>query len=141
MRDQQKNKVYSWEQRYIAPHDKSQVPFEQIQSLVDHVWEQEGLQHPPRVKNLPRNAHCRSGDATRTIVRFHEGTTPTWIILHELAHSMTSDVDHNSNWHGSLFVGQYILLVSKYLGIKLSDLIVSARKDDVKYKLGYVCQF
>ena len=138
-RDYQRSKVYAWEQEYIAPHDSSQVRFEDIPAIVNYVWEAEGLLYPPAIEAFPKQMKRNAADATRLTLRFHEDQcTSTWIILHEIAHSMTSEAWGNSNQHGSDFVGVYILLASKYLGVRLSDLIVSARESKVDYNLGAV---
>ena len=47
MTDPQRRRVYAWEDRAVAPHDVALVPFVRLQSLVDHVWMQEGLFWPP----------------------------------------------------------------------------------------------
>jgi len=125
IRDLQQSAVYAWEQRNIKPHDKSSVPFDQIQSIVNYVWQGEGLQYPPLVEPLPKQVKRHSADALRTVVRFGE-TTPTWIILHELSHSMTSLHDGYSNHHGALFLGVYIKLAAKYLRLDLETLFASA---------------
>jgi hypothetical protein len=121
MRDLQRSKVYAWERKNIAPHDLTPVAFHNVKAIVDYVWKSEGLLYPPLVESMPKQNKTAAGDAFRYRVRFTE-TTHTWIILHELAHSMTSDIDGNSNQHGSLFMSVYISLVSRYLKIPYATL-------------------
>ena len=117
----------------MAPCDKQVVPFCQIQSIVNYVWKQEGLLFPPMVDKMPKQNH-NGGDATRTMVRFREQTF-TWLILHELAHSMSSTVDNKSNRHGALFMGIYIQLLSRYLVMSFNDLATSAEASGLHVKL------
>jgi hypothetical protein len=124
-RDRQRSAVYSWETANIAPHDRTIVPFAQIKVIVDHVWKDMGLEYPPLVEPLPKQDKS-SGDASREVVRFRE-TTYTWIILHELAHSMTSIADGPSNKHGALFMGIYLRMAARYLGLDHAVLVKSAR--------------
>ena len=136
-RDNQRTKCYRWEAELGGPRDT--VPFKQIQSVVDHVWASEGLQHPPKVVRLPKTSKY-GGDATRTKVRFH-GSTSTKTILHELGHSMTMDVDGNGDSHGPHFVGTIMLLYNKYLGIPLERMTKLARERKLKYHFGTESRF
>lgn len=122
-RDSQRSKVYAWESANIAIHDRNVVTFDQIEPIVRFVWSNEGLQFPPLVEKINGN---KAGDATRLCVRFQKRTY-TWIILHELSHSMCATADGYSNKHGSLFLGLYLRLCSKYLGLNLDNLKQSAK--------------
>jgi len=133
VRDRQRSLVYNWERTYVASHDRNIVHFEFIQNIVNWVWEKEGLKYPPLVKKLSKHNN-HAGSACRTCVRFKEKTY-TWIIFHELAHAMTSDIEHRSNHHGALFMGIYIQLLARYLKISYSDLVSSALKSNLRVKL------
>ncbi len=129
MKDSQKNRVYAWENFTVAPHDRTDIPFDQIQSIVDYVWAGRGLEYPPQV--MPKyKKKTKTADATRVTVRFGEKTR-TWVILHELAHSMTSTVDGRSNYHGALFMGIYLQLLRVYLKL---DLFESAKQAGLHVK-------
>jgi hypothetical protein len=41
--------------------------------------------------------------------------TPSWCVLHELAHAMTSHADGRSDGHGPIFMGVYVRLIERYL--------------------------
>ncbi len=129
--DLQKSRVYRWESINVAPFDRTKVQFKSIESVVHYVWESEGYRYPPLVELLPSRCSKRLGDATRCVVRFRE-ETQTWIILHELAHSMTSEADGASNVHGALFMGIYCHLLSKYMRMDYTTLKLSARKFGLK---------
>jgi len=130
-RDRQRSAVYSWEDKTIAPHDTTAVPFDQIEFIVNHVWAKEGLEHPPQVIPIAKTA--KGADATRIKVRFGK-TTFTWIILHELAHSMTTQHDGPSNKHGALFLGLYCQLVSRHLNFDFDLLAKSAEEWGLRIK-------
>lgn len=105
-------RVYAWENRVVAPRDRSVVPFQQMQALVDHVWAGEGLAWPPRMR--PRKA-TRGVLATgsRLAIEAPE-TLPSWVLLHEIAHAMTSTADGDGAGHGPDFVGVYVRLLVRY---------------------------
>lgn len=143
MRDFQRQRVYNWENKHIAPFDKSRIPFSQIQSIVDYVWEQEKLTNPPRVFAFPKHVTTKCGDANRIRIRFHENEkTPTWVILHEIAHSLTMTFDWEiADRHGPEFVGMYIHLVSKHLKFQPLALAYTAQISGVKFTLGVTPAF
>lgn len=82
--------------------------------MVDAIWREMGLGYPPKVERLPTQATARQADATRLTLRLPE-QVPPWILLHELAHAMTSTHDGVSDGHGPLFVGLYVDLLVRYL--------------------------
>ena len=131
LRDHQRSKVYKWERTHIAPYDHTPVPYENIKAIVDYVWANEGLLYPPCVEPMPKQKHAL-GDATRTTVRFVP-TTYSWVILHELSHALSSNIQETeilaeglSNQHGAIFMGIYVNLLSKYLHLDVQELIQSA---------------
>jgi len=87
-RDRQRSRVYAWENREIAPRDRSRVAFPAAQGMVNAIWSEMGLRYPPRVEPLPAQARMRVADADRLTVRLPR-LAPSWCLLHELAHSMT----------------------------------------------------
>ena len=105
--------LYAWEDAVVAPRDRSLVPFAQLQSLVDHVWTCEGLRWPPRVRRLPSRAHRTIARATRLAVEA-PAALPSWLLLHELAHAMTSTAEGENDGHGPDFVGTYVRLLVRY---------------------------
>ena len=138
-RDFQRSKVYKWERSVCPLYDKSQVPFENIQAIVDYVWKSEGLEHPPVVKALDPRKSCL-GNGWRSDVGFHPNClVSTCVILHELAHSLSSipgmDMSDETNGHCEDFMGCFIKLLDKYAGIPLPVLLYTANKQGVKYNL------
>jgi hypothetical protein len=123
--DRQKQLVYDWENGVVSPLDKTKVNFDNIKTLVDYVWQNEGLEYPPLVEKLPPQTKRICGDATRTKIRFGD-TTYTWIILHELAHAMSATHDCKSNLHGALFMGLYLRLLLNYLCVGLIDSAIAS---------------
>jgi len=125
-RDRQRSKVYAWEESFIATRDPSSIPFAQAQGMVDAIWAEMGLRFPPKVERLPRQARSTMADATRLSVRL-PGSSPSWWLLHELAHAMTSTVDGRSDGHGPKFMGLYAQLLTRYLRVPLDALVVSLK--------------
>ncbi|MEJ1975080.1 MAG: hypothetical protein WDN49_02490 [Acetobacteraceae bacterium] len=117
IRDGQRSRVYAWEDRVIAPRDPSHIPFPAAQGMVDAIWSEMGLRHPPRVEPLPAQARARIADANRLTLRLPR-LTPSWCLLHELAHAMTTTHDGRSDGHGPRFVGIYVQLLGRYLRLE-----------------------
>jgi hypothetical protein len=111
--DRAARRLYAWEDAVVAPRDQSRVPFGQLQSLVDHVWQDAGRHFPPRVKPLPKQARRTVTRATRTTIEC-PAELPSWVLLHEIAHALIADVDGNGLDHGPDFVRAYVDLLVRH---------------------------
>jgi hypothetical protein len=111
--DPQASRLYAWEDAVVAPRDRSLVPFARLQALVDHVWAEEGRRWPPRVRPLPGQARRTVARATRTAIEAPR-ELPSWVLLHEIAHALTADVDGNHAGHGPGFVATYLRLLERH---------------------------
>lgn len=132
-RDHQRSKVYAWERAIIAPRDTTPVvPFERAQLLIDGVWLMEGLFYPPRVVPLNPQATTKwaTGCRLEISLRQHE-PTPTWVILHEIAHALVQD-----DAHGPDYVGLYMGLLDRHLKIPQPMLMWTAAQAGVQFNLG-----
>ncbi|MCB8882708.1 hypothetical protein ACELLULO517_20860 [Acidisoma cellulosilytica] len=114
IRDHQRGRVYAWEQRVIAPHDPTRIAREQAQAMIDAIWADIGLRYPPKVAALPVQAKTLIGRADRLTIELAP-RVPSWCLLHELAHSITSSVEGDSDGHGALFLAAYFFLLQRYL--------------------------
>ena len=123
-RDRQRSKVYAWEERFVAPCDPSSIVFAQAQGMVDAIWAEMGLRFPPKVEPLPRQARSTVADANRLSIRLAD-VSPSWWLLHELAHAMTSTYDGRSDGHGPKFMGLYAQLLTRYLRVPTDALLAS----------------
>lgn len=115
----------------MAPRDPSFVPFSEAQAMVNAIWSEMGLLYPPKVEPLASQATTTVASANRLSILLPE-RTPSWCILHELAHAMTSTMDGQSDGHGSQFVGVYVKLLTRYLRLDLTDLVRSLRADNIR---------
>jgi hypothetical protein len=137
MRDYQKAKVYAWEQKVantIAHQNRTTVKFENAQTVVDGVWLAMSLLYPPNVVPIAKQERRAWAKADRTKV-YLPAEIPTWVLLHELAHSMTMDIEGYGDRHGPRFVGMYMRLLEKFLGVSLLMLMASANIEGVKYDI------
>lgn len=126
-RDRQRSRVYAWEDREVAPRDPSLIGFAAAQGMVDAIWADQGLRHPPRVERLPARRRARTlASATRISLRLPE-RTPSWVLLHELAHAMTAGFDGGGDGHGPVFLGVYARLLERYLRLPADGLLASMR--------------
>lgn len=125
-RDAQRGRVYAWEDRAIAPRDSSTAPFAAAQGMIDAIWAEQGLRYPPRAETLPPQARRSLGDATRLCIRLPQ-VFPSWVLLHELAHAMSSTHDGDGDGHGAVFMGLYVKLLAQYLRLPETELLASLR--------------
>ena len=123
-RDRQCRKAYAWEERFVVPHDASQIAFADAQGMVDAIWADMGLRFPPKVERLPRHARCTLADASRLSIRLPH-RSPSWCLLHELAHAMSSTHDEGSDGHGPKFMRLYAQLLVRYLRLSADALSTS----------------
>ncbi|MGG5889046.1 hypothetical protein ACLF3G_18065 [Falsiroseomonas sp. HC035] len=113
MTDARARRVYAWEDRVVAPLDRSEVPFAQMQSLVDHVWASEGLRWPPRVRHR-RATRATIATGSRLAIEAPD-TLPSWVLLHEMAHALTDPGDGTPHaGHGPDFLGLYVKLLVRH---------------------------
>lgn len=136
-RDTQQAKVYAWENAVIAPLCKGAVPFEQAQSFVDGVWLTHGWLYPPQVSLMPKQATCTMATGNRAEIRV-QPSTADWVILHELAHTLTCDQDGNNDGHGADFVGVYIKLLERVLNIPTLMTMYTLKQAGVKFNLAAI---
>jgi hypothetical protein len=126
--------VYAWEDRVVAPHDRTQIPFPAAQDMVNAIWSEMGLRYPPRVEPLPAQARCRIADADRLTIRLAP-LTPSWCLLHELAHAMTTTQDGHSDGHGPVFMGIYVQLLCRYLRLDEIELLQSLDRAPIQVRM------
>ena len=122
-RDAQQSKLYRFEQTFVFPSDKNPVSRDGAQALINYVWQELGYLYPPTVECLSKNAKTVLARGSRHVIILPETTTSS-IILHELAHSLTSLPDHlkyndSIASHGPEYVGAYAMLLDRFLGIPL----------------------
>lgn len=133
-RDYQKSKVYAWEWDTFRSKDTSKIPHANAQGLIDYIWTQEGLLYPPRVEVLDKRTTRWAGKANRRNIWLPEYTTNS-VIIHELSHSMTCNVDDVSDGHGKQYVGVYMKMLDKYMKVPMPMLMYTAQKHGVQYDI------
>lgn len=108
----------------MAPCDPTILLFSSAQAVVDAIWSDMGLRYPPAIVPLSRRATATMACANRLSIWLAD-RTPSWCVLHELAHAMTSDADGRSDGHGPIFMGVYVRLIERYLRLDTRTLIDS----------------
>lgn len=56
---------------------------------------------------------------------------PSWLLLHEMAHALSSTHEGESDGHGPAFMGLYIQLLGRYMRWCRDELLHSARADGI----------
>jgi len=130
-RDFQRSRVYAWENRVVAPRDSSFVSFPVAQSMVNAIWSDMGLNYPPKVEPLPLQATATIASGGRLSIFLPE-RTPSWCLLHEIAHAMTSTMNGESDGHGDIFMGVYVRLLARYLRLDPAELVRSVRSNNIQ---------
>jgi hypothetical protein len=118
----------------VAPHDPGFVSFTAAQGMVDAIWSEMGLHYPPAVEPLPPQSSRTVASANRLSIFLPE-RTPSWCLLHEIAHAMTSTVDGQSDGHGASFVGIYLQLIIRYLRRSPGELHQSLRNEGIEFSI------
>ncbi|WP_227322718.1 hypothetical protein [Acidisoma silvae] len=98
---------------------------DQAQGMVDAIWADIGLRYPPKIAALPAQAKTLIGRADRLTIELAP-RVPSWCLLHELAHSITSTVEGESDGHGAQFLAAYVFLLARYLRLDQHKLRASA---------------
>jgi hypothetical protein len=122
--DRQRARVYAWEDAELAPRGGGPLPYAQAQPMVDAIWRELGLRHPPAVEPLPRQSRRLQADANRLRLRL-PAEWPAWLLLHELAHALSSTAEGASDGHGARFMGLYVQLLERYLRLPAAVLAPS----------------
>jgi len=118
----------------VAPHAPDLLPFPAAQAMVDAIWAEMGLRWPPKVEKLPAQATARQAAASRLRLRLPKAL-PSWILLHELAHAMTSTAEGDTDGHGPRFMGVYLRLLERYLRLPIVSLLPSLQEANIKVDL------
>lgn len=136
-RDSQKSRVYKWEDENVSQFDKKIIHIETVPYVIDYVWANEGLLYPPKVVYMRSNNTSAWAKADRYNVHVHpENSIPTWVLLHELSHSLTFNYDSSTDAaHGADFLGMYMRLLNKYVNIEFPYLFYTASKYKLKYNI------
>jgi hypothetical protein len=95
--------------------------------MVDAIWSDMGLLHPPAVERLSRRASVIMASASRLSLHLSD-QTPAWCLLHEIAHAMSATHDGRSDGHGPVFAGLYVRLLVRYLRLDEPSLLASLRE-------------
>jgi hypothetical protein len=114
----------------VAPRDPSFILFPEVQGMVNAIWADMGLRYPPKVEPLPKQARKTIATANRLSIFLGE-RTPSWCLLHELAHAMTSTIDGISDGHSEQFIGIYVKLLVKFLRLDSVELARSLMENSI----------
>jgi hypothetical protein len=129
--DYQRSAVYKWQNRHVDPKDTGTIPFDQAQAIVDYVWARAGLTYPPKIQELARNARSTKANATRLTIRIPMTGVSSTVLLHEIAHSMTTDAaSERTHAHRPRFVGVFMKLLCDLIPTFSLDALTAAAKNE-----------
>jgi hypothetical protein len=110
----------------VAPRDRTTIAFAATQAMVDAIWLDMDLRHPPAVERLSRRATTTIASANRLSLHLPD-RIPAWCLLHEIAHAMSTTEDGRSDGHGPVFMGLYVRVLVRYLRLDETCLLASLR--------------
>jgi len=113
--------VSLWEHHVLEPHDKTRLANEAgIKAVVDYVWSDMGLSHPPVFELRPPSRAAMACATAGKLLFFGPQTSVT--LLHELAHVMTLTMDEClghapplEESHGDVWLACYVHLLDRYI--------------------------
>lgn len=132
-RDNQRSKVYTAENAAFRGHPEANEPLptvEDIERFVRHVWDLKRVQgafpkavvqwRQPVVKDGRRR---RRACGARGFISMPRRLRVKWIVLHELAHTISLRDNCHIAAHGWEFSNTYLTLVRLVLGVEAHDLL------------------
>jgi hypothetical protein len=133
--DYQRSAVYRWQDKRVHSKDTGTIPFDQAQAIVDYVWARAGLTYPPKIREMPSQTRRAKADATRLTIRIQPTGISTTVLLHEIAHSMTTDAaSDRTHAHSPRFVGVFMRLLRDLIPtFNLDELMASAMQAGVEF--------
>lgn len=135
-REFQRSKVYKWEQKHV-PSGK-RISFNDAQAYVNKVWAAEGLKYPPLIEELAKQTRRWAGKGNRNHVWIPATGASEHTLLHELAHTLTMTIHgeaDDDSAHGPDFVGMFIKLVAKHMGVSQFELWYTAKLNNVQFEM------
>jgi hypothetical protein len=119
----------------VAPRDHTTIVLSAAQAMVDAIWSDIDLRYPPAVERLSPRATATVASANRLSLHLPD-RTPSWCLLHELAHTVSTTVDGYSDGHGPVFMGLYVQLLVRYLKLDEGYLLASLQEAGISVARG-----
>ena len=134
LRDTYRKKVYDWE-RALKGWPGKKLTLQECKELVMHVWSihKSSKWHVPVVKD---GRGCRSARGGKDHITLPTWSRTTYVVLHELSHSIVATLTIPHPAHGLEFCMRYLLLLERYAGVRaplppfLRRVDAAARKPD-----------
>lgn len=107
-----------WHWSVVAPHDTTKIDLRTANAVLDVVWSDYGLKHPPTIiMKEPTNGKVVAHANRMGITLYGPQTTIT--LLHEIGHSMWDGVglEKTEHAHGDGYLSINVDLLSRYIPI------------------------
>lgn len=140
MRDFQRQRVYDWEDTFVAPNVPLRyAPIETLRIICGHMWSQMKFENPPRVDYNSRYKVKSTGGRYEILLSSTQRNEFT--LVHEMAHSMNRKEDRKVyDGHGPNYVADYCALLIKFYGFDFNYLVGTLSKRGVKVNLALLIQ-
>ena len=129
MRDQQRSKVYDWEQKTFGVRDEKST-LKQCEEMARHIQTAYGKKW--------RRLEIKCGAGFRRAVAYPNAIyLPKWarneiVVLHEMAHWILVNDGVGCDHHGPKFMRLFIELIAWAIGLPKSEILSSARAKRIK---------
>lgn len=137
MVDFQRSKLYSLDHRVIKNLVSQQIQSEEfLNTLKDWIWDQLGLELPPKLRITERSNKKKSTGCRHEILLSQQHANEH-IMLHELAHSFNDLYgEEEGDGHGPNYVARYMFLLNFFYKIDENMLMSKMNDHGVKVNLG-----
>jgi len=130
MRDQQRQKLYTWQRQF---GNGLTLELKECQKLINRISKHYKTHAPQVTDGRGRRSACYCPGS-------HTIKLPRWarnerVVIHEIAHCVADAIARPKTIadHGREFVGVYMYLLNKYMGIPVKELAQSANKVNLDF--------
>jgi hypothetical protein len=137
-RDNQRKKVYDWENKLFAKDKTNQhiISYQECYDIANQVCNDLNVLTPPFVApGKVKYPVCEYEFRTkRTQIKIPHLARTKWVVLHEVAHSIVyQKYGVETAGHGKKYMTIYINLLHKYMGVSINHLRLTAYLDGLAF--------
>ena len=136
-RDNQKQRLYNWETKYIKPTQGELLDSWACYSLMQEACADYGVRTPPLVYHQKSDhPYFKYHGATpeKDFVNIPYRDRYKWIVLHEVAHAINHQLNNDAAGHGPEYATIYFALLAKYHDFPKNRLISWAYVHGLSFK-------
>ena len=134
IRDNQKSKVYRWENKHLPNISGEELSIDQCEQLIHQAiawWFRDSKPVMPIIKNGKGTSVARGG---AKFINLPKWARNYGVVLHETTHCLIERMKHDDvdGGHGPYFMRTYIELLGYFLNMDQAELLRQAKADKIK---------